>query len=76
VVSGLPMPLLSVEHQAAILRDWYAALPSARGFYQFTYGPVSPVPANRLREWGLEPHRLGAIVLNVPPATVYRFRRS
>jgi phospholipid N-methyltransferase len=76
VVSGLPLPALGVHGQAAILRDWYAALPRARGFYQFTYSPVSPVPVGRLREWGLELTRLGAIVFNVPPAAVYRFRRS
>ena len=76
VVSGIPLPALGLQGQAAILRDWYAALPRARGFYQFSYSPVSPVPAGRLREWGLELTRLGAIVFNVPPAAVYRFRRN
>jgi phospholipid N-methyltransferase len=33
---------------------------------------VAPV---RLSNWGLESKRLGTVMLNMPPATVYRFRR-
>jgi phospholipid N-methyltransferase len=75
VISGLPLPNLGPFAQAAILRDWYATLPRAQGFYQFTYAPISPVAPVRLRTWGLESRRLGTVMLNVPPATVYRFRR-
>lgn len=75
VISGLPLQALRPQGQAAVLRDWYARLPNAQGFYQFTYAPFSPVMPARLREWGLESQRLGSVVLNVPPASVYRFRR-
>lgn len=75
VISGLPLPALGPVSQAKILRDWYAKLPQARGFYQFTYAPVSPVAAARLQEWGLTGTRLGTIMFNMPPATVYRFSR-
>lgn len=75
VISGLPLQALGPQSQAAILRDWYAHLPNAQGFYQFTYAPFGPVMPARLLEWGLESQRLGSIVLNVPPASVYRFRR-
>ena len=75
VISGLPLPALGPIAQARILRDWYRKLPQARGFYQFTYAPVSPVTPARLREWGLEGARLGTVMLNMPPASVYRFRR-
>lgn len=75
VVSGLPLPALGPFAQARILRDWYASLPRAQGFYQFTYAPVSPVAPVRLSNWGLESKRLGTVMLNMPPATVYRFRR-
>ena len=76
VISGLPLPNLGPHAQATILRDWYAKLPRAQGFYQFTYAPVSPVAPVRLRAWGLESRRLGTVMLNMPPATVYRFRRE
>lgn len=76
VISGLPLPTLGPFAQARVLRDWYAELPRAQGFYQFTYSPVSPVAPARLREWGFESARLGTVMLNVPPATVYRFRRA
>lgn len=76
VISGLPLPALGPFAQARILRDWFGTLPRAQGFYQFTYAPVSPVTPARLREWGLESTRLGTVVLNMPPATVYRFRRD
>lgn len=76
VISGLPLPALGPHAQARILRDWYATLPRAQGFYQFTYAPVSPVAPVRLRDWGLESRRLGTVMLNMPPATVYRFRRD
>jgi phospholipid N-methyltransferase len=75
VISGLPLPALGPTVQARILRDWYGTLPRARGFYQFTYAPVSPVTPARLRDWGLESTRLGTVVRNMPPATVYCFRR-
>lgn len=75
VISGLPLPALGPFAQARILRDWYATLPRAQGFYQFTYAPVSPVAPMRLSNWGLESERLGTVMLNMPPATVYRFRR-
>ncbi len=75
VISGLPLPALGPFAQARILRDWYATLPRAQGFYQFTYAPVSPVAPVRLGNWGLESERLGTVMLNMPPATVYRFRR-
>lgn len=76
VISGLPLPALGPFAQARILRDWFRTLPRAQGFYQFTYAPVSPVTPARLREWGLESTRLGMVVRNMPPATVYRFRRD
>lgn len=75
VISGLPLPALGPFAQARILRDWYATLPRVQGFYQFTYAPVSPVAPVRLSAWGLESERLGSVMLNMPPATVYRFRR-
>jgi len=75
VISGLPLPALGPFAQARILRDWYATLPRAQGFYQFTYSLVSPVAPVRLSNWGLDSTRLGTVMLNMPPATVYRFRR-
>ncbi len=76
VISGLPLPALGPFAQAKILRDWFAKLPRAPGFFQFTYAPVSPVAPARLHDWGLDCVRLGTVMLNMPPATVYRFRRE
>ena len=76
VVSGLGLLAMERETQARILRAAFECLRPDGAFLQFTYGPMSPVRDELRDELGLV-GRHGAFVLrNVPPATVWTYRRS
>ena len=76
VVSGLGLLAMEREAQSRILRAAFDCLRPDGVFVQFTYGPVSPVGDELRDELGLVA-RHGAFVLrNVPPATVWTYRRS
>ena len=59
----------------AILEAAFERLRPDGAFYQFTYGPESPVSHAILDRMGLRAARSGRAIANVPPATVYRIRR-
>jgi phospholipid N-methyltransferase len=40
---------------------------------QFSYGPLSPLCVKKL---GLKKKRLGHILLNIPPATIWQYSRE
>lgn len=76
IVSGLGV--LSMDR--ALQRDIYAAAfdclrPGGR-LIQFTYGPQPPLADVVADELGLEAERGGFVLRNVPPATVYVYRRA
>jgi phosphatidylethanolamine/phosphatidyl-N-methylethanolamine N-methyltransferase len=76
VVSGLGLLAMERAAQARILRAAFECLRDDGVFVQFTYGPVSPIGDELRDELGLVA-RHGAFVLrNVPPATVWVYRRS
>ena len=76
VVSGLGLLAMEREAQSRILRAAFACLQPDGAFVQFTYGPMSPVGDELRAELGLVA-RHGAFVLrNVPPATVWVYRRN
>lgn len=75
VVSGLPMLSMSSRRAFSILRGAFSYMGPAGAFYQFTYGPRCPVSRVSLDRLGLKATRLGHVLLNVPPATVYRITR-
>ena len=76
VVSGLGLLAMERATQARILRAAFECLRPDGAFVQFTYGPMSPVGDELRDELGLVA-RHGAFVLrNVPPATVWVYRRS
>lgn len=76
IVSGLGLLAMEREAQARILRAAFECLRPDGAFVQFTYGPMSPVRDELRDELGLVA-RHGAFVLrNVPPATVWVYRRS
>jgi len=75
VVSGLPMLSMTKRQQHRILEQAFSLLGEGGGFVQFTYGPDSPLPRRRLAGWGLGVDPAGRAWLNLPPATVWRFRR-
>lgn len=70
IISGIPMVNLSTAEKQAIITASMRVLAVDGQFLQFTYGPVSPLPAKKL---GLKQKRLGHVLLNMPPATVWRY---
>lgn len=75
VVSGLPLLSMSVRKIVSILDASFRHLRPGGSFYQFTYGPRCPVPPHVLNRLGLKSQRIGSVLLNMPPAAVYRIRR-
>lgn len=75
VVSGLPLLSMSSEVQRRIVVGALEAGPDPV-FIQFTYGFRSPVPMQRLAEWGVKAERCGFAGLNVPPAWVWCYRKA
>jgi phosphatidylethanolamine/phosphatidyl-N-methylethanolamine N-methyltransferase len=72
IVSGLPLLSIPRDIQDEILRGVFALLPPAAPFIQFTYGPFSPVRHRRLGVSGSVARR---VARNLPPATVWVYRR-
>jgi phospholipid N-methyltransferase len=76
VVSGLPLLNFPAKKVTAILTAAFSKLRDGGSFYQFTYGMQCPVSKSRLDELGLQASCMGRVLLNVPPASVYRFTRK
>ena len=76
VISGLPLLSMPVSVRKAIVGAAFAILAPEGRYIQFTYGPNPPLPASEMTELGLSGERCEKIWLNLPPATVYRFRRA
>lgn len=74
VVSSLP--LLSIPERAClrIISEAVAALEEDGVLVQFTYGPASPVSRRISARLGLQAERIGWVVDNIPPASVWRYR--
>jgi phospholipid N-methyltransferase len=76
VISGLPLLSMPPEQVAAIIRGVFDRQLHADGaLYQFTYGPRCPLPRQLLEQLDLEAVRIGRVLFNLPPATVYRIGR-
>lgn len=75
VVSGLPLLSMSPRKITAILSGAFRHVRRGGAFYQFTYGPVCPVPRPILDRLGLKAKFVGRTVRNLPPAAVYRITR-
>ena len=72
VVSGTPMISVPFKVQQAIITSSFSLLSESGIFYQFTYSPFSSIPANAFK---LVKRRVGTVFFNVPPATVWAYRR-
>jgi phosphatidylethanolamine/phosphatidyl-N-methylethanolamine N-methyltransferase len=72
VVSGLPMLRMPEDFQRAIVHGGLAALRPGGTMLQYTYSPLPPVPTRRL---GVTAELVRYVLLNLPPATVWRYRR-
>lgn len=76
VVSGLPLLAMDKTSHVAILREAFALLGPEGAFVQFTYAPRSPIAPDVLDALGIEARKLGQVVRNFPPATVFRYTRK
>src|SRR5918994_5012123 len=72
VISGLPMVTMPLAFQRAIIEQSLELLGTDGCLLQYSYSPVSPIPARKL---GVEAKLVKFVVRNVPPATIWRFRR-
>ena len=76
VVSGLPLLSMPPKQVAAIIRGVFDQQLRADGaLYQFTYGHRCPLPHHLLEQLDLDAVRIGRVLFNLPPATVYRIGR-
>jgi phosphatidylethanolamine/phosphatidyl-N-methylethanolamine N-methyltransferase len=72
VISGLPMVNMPLAFRRAIVEQGLAAVAPGGCMLQYSYSPISPVPAKKL---GVEAKLVRFVLRNVPPATVWRYRR-
>ena len=70
VICGIPLVLLPVEQQRRFVAAVEAVAPG-RGFLLYTYCVTSPLPWQAL---GLSARREAWTPLNLPPASVWRYR--
>lgn len=76
IISGLPLLAMNKALQKAILEEAFRLLRPGGAVIQFTYSPRPPVADRVAGMLDLRVHRIGTIVRNVPPATVFRYRRA
>ncbi|MBP0463275.1 phosphoethanolamine methyltransferase [Roseomonas sp. PWR1] len=71
-ICGIPLVLLPIERQRAFI-DAVEAVAPGRGFLLYTYCVTSPLPWKAL---GLSARREAFTPFNLPPASVWRYRRD
>ncbi|MBV9991432.1 MAG: methyltransferase domain-containing protein [Alphaproteobacteria bacterium] len=72
VVSGLPLLNHPVERRRTLIEDALARLKPGAPFVQLSYGTRPPIPAPR----GVELTRAALVLMNLPPARVWVYRRA
>ena len=75
IVSGIPLVAIPAPDQALLLNQAAELLQPGAPFLQFTYGPLAPARRSLLQSAGLKAKRERFVPLNVPPASVWSFRR-
>jgi phosphatidylethanolamine/phosphatidyl-N-methylethanolamine N-methyltransferase len=73
VVSSLPLVAMPKAVRRQIVEQSFALLDDLGRFIQFTYSLTSPLAR---REFGLRGRRAARVWFNVPPASVWSFRRA
>ena len=76
VISGLPLLSMPEEVREGIVGAAFQILAPRGSYVQFTYGPRPPLPAEQIASLGLKVNKGFKVWANLPPATVYRFRRA
>jgi phosphatidylethanolamine/phosphatidyl-N-methylethanolamine N-methyltransferase len=72
-VCGIPMLLLTLEEQRAILDSAYSVMPKGREVVLYTYALSSPLERDKLDLTG---RRVGFVAANIPPASVWAYREK
>ena len=75
VVSGLPLIAMPLSAQVRIANGAFEAMGPHGVFVQLTYGPFSPLNPVLVRRLGLVSRRFRWIARNLPPASVWVYRR-
>jgi len=73
VVSGIPMITLPFDAQQRLIKSWFSITKPGGQMLQYTYSLISPLPEAKL---GLSVRRRGMAFLNVPPASVFSYRKT
>ena len=76
VISGLPLLSMPEDVRQGIVSAAFAILAPRGRYVQFTYGPRPPLPPETIAALGLTVNKGHKVWANLPPATVYRFRRA
>lgn len=76
VVSGLPLLSMPRTVQFDILSAAFESMVTDGTYVQFTYGPFPPMDRGVARELGLSFTHTVRVWKNMPPATVYVYRRA
>ena len=76
VISGLPLLSMPPEVREGIVGAAFSILAPRGRYVQFTYGPRPPLSPEMVSGLGLTVNRGHKVWANLPPATVYRFRRG
>ena len=76
VISGLPLLSMPEDVRQGIVGAAFQILAPRGRYVQFTYGPRPPLPPETIAALGLTVNKGHKVWANLPPATVYRFRRA
>ena len=73
IISGMPMSTMPLILQKKIIASCLEVLTDKGEIVQYTYHVTSPIPALKL---GLSKKRLGTTLLNLPPASLWRYQKA
>lgn len=73
IISGIPLINLNKDEQLNLFQAFKHILSPSGQILQFTYAPISTLPHKKL---GLTATRIGHVLRNMPPATVWSYRFS
>lgn len=76
VISGLPLLSMPPDVRQGIVAAAFAILAPRGHYVQFTYGSRPPLPPETIESLNLKVNKGHKVWANLPPATVYRFRRA
>ncbi|NYT66132.1 methyltransferase domain-containing protein [Alcaligenaceae bacterium] len=71
-VCGLPLRNMSVKQQYRLLQGVFRVLRKSSALYLFSYGWRCPVSSDLLARLGLQAELQDTVLLNVPPARVWK----